>query len=242
MNLFLMLFFLVSNAVYSEISIYLENGLALNTINKIRIPGDTGTLVKLGEGGFKTPSSYFYRINLNYNFNNRHNLKLLFAPLKFSSDGIASSDIYFNNKTFNTGSEIEVFYKFNSYRLTYRYDFYRGNDLDMGIGLTAKIRDAKISFTDINTSSTNENIGFVPLINFNLNYKFNSKFNFIFDFDALAAPQGRAEDVLLSFAYKFDDSFKVNAGYRILEGGADNEKVYTFALINYFLIGIEILF
>jgi len=242
MKLLVIICFFIPNLVFSEFSVYLENGLALNTINKIRIPGDTGTMVKFGEDGFSTPSSYFYRINLNYNFKSKHNLKLLFAPLSFNSSANINDSINFNNEVFNTESDLNVYYKFNSYRLTYRYDFYNDAKLNIGAGLTAKIRDAKIKFSNLNTSSIKKNIGFVPLINFNLNYNFYSDFIFIFDFDALAAPQGRAEDVLLSFAYMYSNNLKFNAGYRILEGGADNKEVYTFALINYFLIGVEIIF
>lgn len=235
----LILSLLLSKLAFSNFSINFENGVAINTINKFRIPGNTGTLIKLGEDGFNTPSSYFYRLNLNYSFNKKHNLKLLYAPLSFNSNGTAIENLLFNGETFNTGSEVDVFYKFNSYRLSYRYDFYQTRKLNMGIGITGKIRDAKIKLTNDTTSSSKDNIGFVPLINFNFNYIFYDNLTFIFDLDALAAPQGRAEDVLLALAYKVNDSLNFNLGYRLLEGGADNDKVYTFALVNYFVLGFE---
>ena len=62
------------------------------------------------------------------------------------------------------------------------------------------------------------------------------------DGDALAAPQGRAEDVLSAVAYQISDKFKIKAGYRILEGGADNDEVYTFSLFHYATLGIMINF
>jgi hypothetical protein len=34
----------------------------------------------------------------------------------------------------------------------------------------------------------------------------------------------------------------LKAGYRIVEGGAENDEVYTFALINYISIGAIIYF
>ena len=60
----------------------------------------------------------------------------------------------------------------------------------------------------------------------------------LFDGDALAAKQGRAEDVLLAGTYKFSDHFLVRCGYRILEGGADGGEVYNFALFHYASFGI----
>jgi hypothetical protein len=55
--------------------------------------------------------------------------------------------------------------------------------------------------------------------------------------DALAAPQGRAEDVFAGI-YFYEDSFlRIKAGYRVLEGGADNDEVYNFSLVHYAVIG-----
>ena len=62
--------------------------------------------------------------------------------------------------------------------------------------------------------------------------------------DALAAPggQGRAEDILLALVYDVNDTVSLKAGYRLLEGGADVGEVYTFAWINYFLVGMTVSF
>ena len=65
----------------------------------------------------------------------------------------------------------------------------------------------------------------------------NEKFGLLFEGDALAAPQGRAEDVLLAATYKINRKIALKAGYRILEGGADNDEVYNFSLINYISAG-----
>jgi hypothetical protein len=60
--------------------------------------------------------------------------------------------------------------------------------------------------------------------------------------DALAAPQGRAEDVLFAATYAVSDTTRILAGYRILEGGADNDEVYTFSLFHYIVGGVEVRF
>ena len=49
--------------------------------------------------------------------------------------------------------------------------------------------------------------------------------------DALAAPQGRAEDVLLAPYVDLSERVRFRIGYRLLEGGADNDEVYNFALV-----------
>jgi hypothetical protein len=68
------------------------------------------------------------------------------------------------------------------------------------------------------------------------------KFGLLLEGDALGAPQGRAEDVLLAGTYSLSDHILLRIGYRILEGGADNDEVYNFALIHYASAGITYTF
>jgi hypothetical protein len=58
------------------------------------------------------------------------------------------------------------------------------------------------------------------------------------DADALVAPQGRAEDVLLALTWTASEDVELRAGYRTLEGGADNAEVYSFAWLHYAVVGL----
>ena len=60
--------------------------------------------------------------------------------------------------------------------------------------------------------------------------------------DALAAPQGRAEDVLLAAQLYPNEAITLRLGYRILEGGANNDEVYNFSLVHYAVIGATVTF
>ncbi|MFM9952340.1 MAG: hypothetical protein ACKV1O_30700 [Saprospiraceae bacterium] len=143
---------------------------------------------------------------------------------------------------FPANTELTGTYKFNSYRLTYRYDIVQKRRFEFGLGLTAKIRDAKIALSSAGLVSEKTNLGFVPIINFRLLWNIDNKFGILLDGDALAAPQGRAEDVMIAATYKLSDNLSVRAGYRILEGGADNDEVYNFALFHYASVGLSYTF
>jgi hypothetical protein len=62
----------------------------------------------------------------------------------------------------------------------------------------------------------------------------------LLDADALAAPQGRAEDVFLALTWALRDGLELRAGYRTPEGGADNDEVYSFAWLHYAVVGVAI--
>jgi len=222
-----------------QASFDLETGAVGTGYNDVRSPGDQGTLFSLKDD-LISKTEFFYRIRVNYTIKSRHTLSLLYAPLKTISSGNVPNDILFEGATFPANADLTGTYKFNSYRLTYRYGIVLKPKFEFGLGFTAKIRDAKITLASAGLEREKVNVGFVPIINFRMLWKPDEKFGILLEGDALAAPQGRAEDILVAATYRLSDHFGLKAGYRILEGGADNDEVYTFSLFNYAAVGLFI--
>ena len=223
----------------AQASLDLETGAVGTGYNKVRIPGDQGTLFSLKDD-LKSKTEVFFRLRVSYTIKSRHTLSLLYAPLETVSKGRLPYDIFFKGVTFPANTDLSGTYKFNSYRLTYRYEIVLKPKFEFGLGFTAKIRDAKISLASAGLVSEKANVGFVPIINFRLLWKPYEKVGILLEGDALAAPQGRAEDILIAATYRVSARFGLKAGYRILEGGADNDVVYNFALFNYASVGLFI--
>ncbi len=218
-----------------------ETGMVFTGYNNVRIPGNQGTLVSLKDDLSPKPG-IFYRITACYTVRQRHTFSLLYAPLETRSTGNVVTDVLFQEVVFPANTPLEGSYRFNSYRLTYRYDLVQNPRLEFGLGITGKVRDARISLTSAGHTAEKINVGFVPLIHFRLLWKKDDQYGLLLYGDALAAPQGRAEDVMIAATYTLSDRIEIRAGYRILEGGADNNEVYTFSLFNYASIGITYTF
>ncbi len=237
----LVLTFSFTISVKAQAMIDLESGFVSTGYNDVRIPVNKGTLFSLKDD-LIPKTELFYRIRLNYTIKSRHTISLLYAPLEIKSEGSVANDIFFEGVLFPAHAQLNGTYKFNSYRLTYRYDIVNKPNLVFGIGLTAKIRDAKIALSAPTLTSEKANVGFVPIINFRLLWNIDNKLGLLLEGDALAAPRGRAEDVLLAATYKFSDRYGIHLGYRILEGGSDGSKVYGFALFHYASVGFTFAF
>lgn len=225
----------------AQVCIDLESGMAGFGYNDVRIPGTTGTLFSLSDD-FQNKFSPFFRVRLQYTIAKRHTISGLYAPFQVNNGAVLNKDIFFEHELFKAGDYTRSTWKFNSYRLSYQYNFIMKEKILAGIGLTGKIRDAKIELKNSTVSSRKTNIGFVPLIRFYADFKFAEKFHLVLDGDALVAKQGRAEDVLLAIGYNPKKYFRIKAGYRILEGGADNDEVYNFSAVHYVVAGVVFVF
>ena len=232
----LMIGLFLPETIRASWQIDIESGLAISGYNDVRIPGNTGTKFSLSRD-LKIDPTVFWRARISHTFGDKHTLSVLVAPLRLEAAGRLGKDVRFAGGEFAVSTPVVAKFRFDSYRLTYRYDFYRRDRLRLGVGFTGKIRDAAISVEGGGQKAEKTNTGFVPLINFRAQWTISPRFGLLLDGDALAAPQGRAEDVILALTANAAKSVQFKIGYRFLEGGADNDVVYNFTMINYLVLG-----
>ena len=237
---------IISTALWGEEkrwSLDLEVGPVFASSNTVQVPNPEGTRFSLTDA-FDVDAKIYYRLRLNFRLGKRHQLSALFAPLTLTAAGTSNEQIRFGNNTFEAGQSLDGSYKFNSYRLTYRYLLVNKPKLQFWIGFTSKIRDAKIELSSDNAADKTTDFGFVPLLNLILDWRLSKKNGLLFEADALASPggEGRAEDVSLSFYQNLSKNAYLRIGYRFVEGGANVAQVYNFAFIHYFYVSVQLRF
>ena len=219
----------------------IETNTVWQTRNEFRVPGTTGTRVDLSE--IKSGPFWGYRVYAGKRWNERHEIRALYAPLSVRLDTALASPVNFQETSFSGGVATQAFYKFNSYRLGYTYFFESVGDWNFGLGFTAKIRDAEIRLTQGATTASKKNVGFVPLMRFQSLGNLGEHSKLRFDVDGLGAPQGRAIDATLRYEHYLGyfgagHSLWGFLGYRTVEGGADNAVVYSFAWFHALAAGL----
>ena len=215
----------------------LESGVFYTDMNDIR-NGNNGTLFSL-KNDFHTPVSPFWRLRVGYLSNGKNHFSFLYAPLKIVETGTIENDLLFDGKNFKANLPIEAVYKFNSYRFTYNRRIINKDNFKLGIGLSAKIRDAGVSLKNSALSSENFTIGFAPLINLIANWDIAQKMGVDFFGEGLAASKGRAIDLSLSGRYSFSKNLQGNIGYRLLEGGANGTNGYNFIELHFIFASLN---
>ncbi len=216
-----------------------ETGWVFPALNDVRSPGTTGTFLSLVDD-LHAPSAPYFRVQAVASLGKKQSLRLMAAPLRLVSRGTLPRDTVFEGAFLPAGTPAEAYYRFDSYRATWRYSFRRSDSFEFAGGLTAKVRDAEIALTGA-SSGVKTNTGFVPLLHILLDWKPGAgKTGLLLEADAAAAPQGRAEDVLVALTRELRPGVSGRIGYRMLEGGADNPEVYTFAWLHYAVLGLSV--
>jgi len=214
-----------------------EGSLVFQSNNDIGVPGGSGSRFDLSDVT-QGPVAGF-RVYLWWMINQKHSLRLLYAPLSVRTTFTPASDILFDQVSFLAGTSVDALYKFNSYRLSYIYHFDKVGRFSFRVGFTAKIRDAAIELESPGRAGSTTDIGFVPLLNFGVRYDITDSLYLDLDADGSWAPQGRAIDAALKIGYQVHPNIALETGYRVVEGGADVAQVYNFAWFNSVFFGVS---
>jgi hypothetical protein len=208
----------------------LEGAVFAASRNDVRIPPVGGTEFSIVDliGAAPTPS---LRAELTVGLTDRQDVRLTYAPLKITGRGTANGPIAFAGTLFQpaeTGAE----FKFSSYRATWRYRVHAGDTWTWRVGFTAFVRDARIALDQSDRKADDVDVGFVPLGHLDGEARLNERWHLSLDLDGTAAPQGRAFDFAAMINYRPTPRVTLSAGYRTIEGGADVDRVYTFAWLH----------
>lgn len=234
-----MLTFAFSEAIYAagRFTGSVQGGAVFTGYNDIALPGDTGTKISFYDE-LETGTGFSPRLEAGYEFSSPFYVGIVVSTLTLDADGTLERTVLFDDKTFTAGTDVKATYRFDSYRLTARYYFIDNDRIRAGAGFTAKIRDAEITLEGGGQKGGLDNTGFVPIINLYLQWFVFPSVSLLFYGDGAWSPYGRAEDFFAGVDWQINENISVMAGYRILEGGADNDEVYTFSMFHYAVAGI----
>lgn len=218
-------------------AVEVEGGVFGFTRNDVRDPGDTGTLFSFRLLNAMGPDAYA-RVYGEFRTGERHTWRVLYAPLQISGTGSLPTSTFFVDATFAPGVPTLGRYKFNNYRVNWRYTLNDTPGWRIQLGAGVLVRDARIELRQGELQAADPDLGFVPVVAFTAERRISPRTTFVFDIEGLGSTQGRALDGSLKLTYDVTPHWRVGGGYRGLEGGADVESVFTFAFIHYGLASV----
>ncbi len=229
-------------AAENTVSLRLSAGSSFQSKNDIQTPNSAeGTRFSLFDAAGEGPAAAT-RLELNWQYKPRHNLRIMLAPLTFEETIEFEQPVAFAGVTYSANQPLEASYQFNSWRVGYHYSVIENNNFNLQLGGTLKVRDAEIRLDQGATASSDDDLGLVPLLYVAGKYQINDNWILGADLDGLAGGPGRAIDIGVTLDYQFADRFRLGADLRILEGGADVEQVFNFAQFNSLALALSAVF
>ena len=226
----------------SRFSVEVEAGAVWQSRNEIHIPDNAqGTRFAMTDLQGSGPEAQ-RRLELTWQMSRRHSVRFVYAPLGFSGSGTFATPVRFAGRTFAPDTTVDSDYKFDSYRLTYRYLIHESERWKWRIGATAFVRDARVELRQSGLAASDSNIGVVPLLSASMEYAMTPRWTALIDFDGLISAQGRAIDAAVKIRYDLTDAWYLSAGYRVFEGGVDNGERYAFGWYNFAVFSLGIRF
>jgi hypothetical protein len=221
-----------------RVTLGLEGALFTQSRNDVRIPPVGGTEFSIVDliGRAPTPS---VRTEVTVRINERHDVRLTYAPLRITGRGTPEGRIAFAGGSFD-GLPTDAEFRFSSYRGTWRYRVHHGDTWTWRLGFTGFVRDARIALAQPGQAAEDTDVGFVPLGHVSVEARMAERWSVSADLDGTAAPQGRAFDLAALVNYRPSRRVTVSGGYRLIEGGANVDRVYTFAWLNAAVVRIAL--
>lgn len=221
----------------SGIEVDVEGVAAWQGRNVVQSPNDaTATRFSLKSLTGSGPA-WSGRLQVSGRIGERQEWRVLVAPLSVSGTGASAAPIRFEGATFAPG-QVSADYRFDSWRATWRWRWIDRDDLVVKVGATAKIRDASIRLRQGAVSARKANTGFVPLLHGAFERRLGDGWAVEGDVDALAGGPGYAVDAGLRVSRDLSPGWRVTGGVRWLDGGADNDEVYSFATFTSVTLGV----
>ena len=167
----------------------------------------------------------------------RHTLILLFAPFDVTTRVTLANPLTFRDTTFPAGAVVDHRYLFDGWRVSYLYRSYQHGPFSADFGATLGVRNALVSFTDLNSNryDAERDIGPVPALKMRLKHQSASGIYALWDTDGFFTPgftpvKGGILDSALSLGVPLQSGLDGFVRLRYLAGGAD---VPNRAIVNW---------
>jgi hypothetical protein len=222
----------LSAASDKRFDVKLLAGSSWQVKNDVQIPNsELGTRFSLADTVGEGPLNAL-RLEVNWRINDKHGMRVMLAPLSYEEQIEFDEPVNFKGATFAAGTPTTAGYRFNSWRIGYHYTFTDNPQTTFRLGGTLKVRDAEIRLEQGTVVRADDDLGVVPLLHLATERRLGNGWFVGADFDALAGGPGRAIDAGLTLGFEARNRWRAGAEFRVLEGGADIDRLYNFAQFN----------
>ncbi|MFB6351009.1 MAG: hypothetical protein ABEK29_04365, partial [Bradymonadaceae bacterium] len=134
----------------------------------------------------------FQRVAVEFEFVERHQMVLLYQPLRLESRVTLAERVAIEDTVFPAGTPVDIVYGFPFFRASYLYDFAPAEERELAAGASLQVRNATIVFSsaDGTLREANRDLGLVPILKFRARVPGPGKYWYGAEVDGFYAPIG----------------------------------------------------
>ena len=202
----------------NDVKFFLESELGTIGIlyHTIQIGGSGSSVFNYVTEGGQELLFPFERYNIGLTIADVHRISFLYQPLEIVTTSVFDEARVIDGVTFAKYTPMEMKYSFPFYRITYGYDFFPGDEVDLGIGAALQLRNASIVFKSLDGTqmTVSQNLGPVPAIHLFGAYRFDGGFYLLTDITGLYASSAIINGANFAFEGSILDA-SLRAGYTL---------------------------
>ncbi|MFK8103458.1 MAG: hypothetical protein AB8G15_13075 [Saprospiraceae bacterium] len=152
---------------------------------------NSGTYFDYGKDGGQDVLFPISRLSLEFDFNRKNTIILLYQPLRLESEVLLSEDLIVDDATFAAGTGVRLLYNFPFYRVSYLRELLSDHPkYKFAVGGTIQIRNATISFESFDGQlfRSNRDLGIVPALKIRGKAQLNDRVYAELEADGIYAP------------------------------------------------------
>lgn len=205
----------------TPVAVFLDAELgAVGILHHTLQQGSGGTVFDYRTMGGQDILFPFSRLTAGITLGERHRISFLYQPLTIVTNVAFREDVTIDGTTFLAGTPMEITYGFPFYRLTYDYDFFESDSIDLAAGAALQLRNASLVFRALDGSgdlTANQNLGPVPALVLRFRYLFPSGLALSAEATGLYASSALINGASFDFEGSILDA-SLRAGYQTARG------------------------
>lgn len=225
------------SSAHGQTHLSVESGLFWQTSNDIQIPRNEGAAFDLNEIA-DGDSSTFVRFTLDRVLYKRHELRLIYAPLRLQLLGDIDRPLQVAGESIEPAAVLGS-WRLRSNRITWRYRGFNKSRWSLKTGMTLLVLDRKIRLDQGDEQISHADTRRLPLIHISGQYLIYKRWQLGFDMDGNSRSQNGFYDLGLRLEYDTTRRKVYSLGYRSMVMSIDDTGETASAKMHLFTAGIK---
>lgn len=210
-----------------DVRFVFEFGGAWMNKNDIAAPKHSGDVLDFNVVGATADPTSSVRSGFEFFFDKHNELFIQFSPYELRAVGTLNVPTNFNGSSYNTTDETFMAYRWNEYRVRWRYKLIDNRDFVFKLGAGLSISDNQVELSTVSQTELVSTLSALPIGHIHAGMNIGDRSELYVEVDGGGAGDEYIIDTTLQYRYKFNKHWDIGGGYRYQSVRIDTSDMYN---------------